>query len=146
MTMYTDPSKARAKDPGHPEPCPENPPGCAVFALHKLYSAHHAARAEECIEPGEAAPPHQHAAQLRINKNAPAPDDPRTPALLDAGNGLRCCGRLSHWTGEYRTSVLSCRRGFQPSVRARQLLGGDPSKNAAVLDRGLVRPGDVQFF
>ena len=38
MAAYTDPTKAKANDPGHPEPCPENPPGCAVFALHKLYS------------------------------------------------------------------------------------------------------------
>ncbi|MEK7389761.1 MAG: tryptophan--tRNA ligase [Elusimicrobiota bacterium] len=35
--MYTDPSRKRATDPGHPEPCPENPPGCAVYALHALY-------------------------------------------------------------------------------------------------------------
>lgn len=38
MGMYTDPAKARAADPGHPEPCPENPPGCSVYSLHKLYS------------------------------------------------------------------------------------------------------------
>jgi tryptophanyl-tRNA synthetase len=37
MSMYTDPAKVKRDDPGHPEPCPENPPGCVVFALHKLY-------------------------------------------------------------------------------------------------------------
>jgi len=37
MSMYTDPTKIRKDDPGHPEPCAENPPGCVVFALHKLY-------------------------------------------------------------------------------------------------------------
>ena len=37
-SMYTDPTRAAATDPGHPEPCPENEPGCAVFALHKLYA------------------------------------------------------------------------------------------------------------
>ncbi|MDE1976661.1 MAG: tryptophan--tRNA ligase [Elusimicrobia bacterium] len=38
MAAYTDPTKIRADSPGHPEPCPENPPGCTVFALHKLYA------------------------------------------------------------------------------------------------------------
>ena len=38
MSMYTDKTKIRANDPGHPEPCPENPPGCVVYALHKLYT------------------------------------------------------------------------------------------------------------
>lgn len=37
-TMYTDPGKLRADTPGHPEPSPENPPGCVVLALHKLYT------------------------------------------------------------------------------------------------------------
>lgn len=36
--MYTDPTRKAATDPGHPEPCPENPPGCSVFAMHKLYA------------------------------------------------------------------------------------------------------------
>ena len=36
--MYTDPTRIRVDDPGHPEPCPENPPGCSVYALHKLYA------------------------------------------------------------------------------------------------------------
>jgi tryptophanyl-tRNA synthetase len=48
FSMYTDPLKIRAKDPGHPLPCPENPPGCAVFALHRLYSPFHEAREGEC--------------------------------------------------------------------------------------------------
>lgn len=34
---YTDPNRKSATDPGHPEPCDANPPGCSVFALHKLY-------------------------------------------------------------------------------------------------------------
>ncbi len=38
MAAYTDPKKARKTDPGHPDPGPENPPGCSVYALHKLYS------------------------------------------------------------------------------------------------------------
>ena len=37
-SMYTDPARKAATDPGHPEPCPENPPGCSVYALHKLYA------------------------------------------------------------------------------------------------------------
>ena len=39
MAMYTDAMKVRKADKGHPEPCPENPPGCVVFAMHKLYNA-----------------------------------------------------------------------------------------------------------
>ena len=38
MAMYTDPTRIKKDDPGHPEPCAENPPGCTVFALHKLYA------------------------------------------------------------------------------------------------------------
>jgi len=41
MTMFTDPLKVRAKDPGHPE-------GCVVYALHKLYSDFAARREVEC--------------------------------------------------------------------------------------------------
>lgn len=37
MSMYTDPAKIRANDPGHPLPCEENPPGCSVFAFHQVY-------------------------------------------------------------------------------------------------------------
>lgn len=36
--MYTDPTRKAATDPGHPEPCAENPPGCSVYAMHKLYA------------------------------------------------------------------------------------------------------------
>ncbi len=36
--MYTDPTRKTATDPGHPEPCDENPPGCSVYAMHKLYA------------------------------------------------------------------------------------------------------------
>ena len=45
-----DPTRKRATDPGHPEPCPENEPGCAVFSLHKLYAdeAFVKARGEDC--------------------------------------------------------------------------------------------------
>lgn len=47
---YTDPTRKSATDPGHPEPCPENPPGCTVYALHKLYATSEfaAKRGEEC--------------------------------------------------------------------------------------------------
>ncbi|MBI5201604.1 MAG: tryptophan--tRNA ligase [Elusimicrobia bacterium] len=48
MTAYTDPTRLRATDPGHPEPCPENPPGCTVFALHKLYNPDWKTREDEC--------------------------------------------------------------------------------------------------
>ena len=37
-SMYTDPTRKAATDPGHPLPCLENPPGCSVYALHKLYA------------------------------------------------------------------------------------------------------------
>jgi tryptophanyl-tRNA synthetase len=48
---YTDPTRKKATDPGHPEPSPENPPGCSVFALHKLYAdeAFVTRRRAECI-------------------------------------------------------------------------------------------------
>jgi tryptophanyl-tRNA synthetase len=39
--MFTDPTKARATDLGHPE-------GCVVFAFHKLYNPQWAPREEEC--------------------------------------------------------------------------------------------------
>ncbi|MBI3505072.1 MAG: tryptophan--tRNA ligase [Proteobacteria bacterium] len=48
MTAYTDPKKIKRDDPGHPDPSPENPPGCSVYALHKLYSPHWEKRGEEC--------------------------------------------------------------------------------------------------
>jgi tryptophanyl-tRNA synthetase len=37
MQAYTDPTKVKRDSPGHPEPSPENPPGCSVYALEKLY-------------------------------------------------------------------------------------------------------------
>lgn len=48
--MYTDPTRKKATDPGHPEPCPENPPGCSVYAMHKLYAdeAFVKTRGEDC--------------------------------------------------------------------------------------------------
>lgn len=48
--MYTDPTRKSATDPGHPLPCPENPPGCSVYALHKLYAddAFYQRRGDEC--------------------------------------------------------------------------------------------------
>ncbi len=51
MGAYTDPARKKATDPGHPEPCPENPPGCSVFALEKLYAdeAFVPRRRAECI-------------------------------------------------------------------------------------------------
>lgn len=50
-SMYTDPLKIRANDPGHPEPCPENEPGCVVYAMHKIYEGDAAkvkARGDAC--------------------------------------------------------------------------------------------------
>jgi tryptophanyl-tRNA synthetase len=48
MSMYTDPKKARKDDPGHPDPCADNPPGCTVYALHKLYTQGWEKIGEEC--------------------------------------------------------------------------------------------------
>lgn len=52
MSSYTDPNRKKATDPGHPEPCPENPPGCPIYSFHKLYAdpAFAAKRGEECRE------------------------------------------------------------------------------------------------
>jgi tryptophanyl-tRNA synthetase len=49
-SAYTDPNRKSATDPGHPLPCEENPPGCSVYALHKLYAdeAFYAQRGDEC--------------------------------------------------------------------------------------------------
>ncbi len=49
-SMYTDPTRASAAAHGHPLPCPENPPGCSVYALHKLYAdeAFYLDRGSEC--------------------------------------------------------------------------------------------------
>jgi tryptophanyl-tRNA synthetase len=48
--MYTDPNRKAATDLGHPEPCAENPPGCSVYALHKLYASQEFVdkRGDEC--------------------------------------------------------------------------------------------------
>lgn len=46
--MYTDTQKVRADTPGFPEPCPENPPGCTVYSLHKLYGADWEERGRKC--------------------------------------------------------------------------------------------------
>ncbi len=48
MSMYTDPKKIRKDSPGHPDPCPENPPGCVVYALHKLYTPGWEKIGEDC--------------------------------------------------------------------------------------------------
>ncbi|MBI4059900.1 MAG: tryptophan--tRNA ligase, partial [Elusimicrobia bacterium] len=49
-SMYTDPTRASAASAGHPLPCAENPPGCSVYAMHKLYAdeAFYARRGDEC--------------------------------------------------------------------------------------------------
>ncbi len=49
-SLYTDPTRTSATSPGHPLACPENPPGCAVYALHTLYAdeAFCARRGDEC--------------------------------------------------------------------------------------------------
>ncbi len=52
-SMFTDPTRIKATDRGHPDPCPENPTGCAVFATHKLYTSQAPtlnARANACRE------------------------------------------------------------------------------------------------
>ena len=36
--MYTDPTRIKKDDPGHPEIEDGNPLGCVVYALHKLYA------------------------------------------------------------------------------------------------------------
>ena len=43
MSMFTDPTKIRKDDPGHPQ-------GCVVFAMHKLYSDFFPRRETECKE------------------------------------------------------------------------------------------------
>jgi tryptophanyl-tRNA synthetase len=48
MSLYTDPKRIRKDDPGHPEPCPDNPPGCSVYALHKLYTPGWEKVGEDC--------------------------------------------------------------------------------------------------
>ncbi len=45
-SMFTDPKKIRADDPGHPKPCPENPTGCVVFAMHELFDKNMSAISE----------------------------------------------------------------------------------------------------
>jgi tryptophanyl-tRNA synthetase len=47
-SMYTDPKKVKKDTPGHPDPGPENPPGCVVYALHKLYTPGWEKIGEEC--------------------------------------------------------------------------------------------------
>ena len=46
--MYTDPKKTHKDTPGHPDAGPENPPGCVVYALHKLYTPGWERIGEEC--------------------------------------------------------------------------------------------------
>ena len=38
QSMFTDPTRIRATDPGHPRPCPENPTGCVVFSLYETFA------------------------------------------------------------------------------------------------------------
>ncbi len=45
---YTDPGKIRKDTPGHPDPSPENPPGCTIYALHKLYTPGWEKVGEDC--------------------------------------------------------------------------------------------------
>jgi tryptophanyl-tRNA synthetase len=49
-SMYTDPTRTSATSPGHPLPCDLNPPGCSVYAMHKLYAdeAFYLRRGDEC--------------------------------------------------------------------------------------------------
>ena len=39
QSMFTDPTRIRATDPGHPRPCPENPTGCVVFSLYETLAS-----------------------------------------------------------------------------------------------------------
>jgi tryptophanyl-tRNA synthetase len=41
QSMFTDPARIKATDPGHPE-------GCVVFAMHKVFNKDYAAREIEC--------------------------------------------------------------------------------------------------
>jgi tryptophanyl-tRNA synthetase len=41
MSMFTDPEKKRAADPGHPD-------GCTVFSFHKIYNENYKCREQEC--------------------------------------------------------------------------------------------------
>ena len=41
MTMFTDPNKKKASDPG-------NPDGCVVFSFHKIYNPDYETRCKEC--------------------------------------------------------------------------------------------------
>jgi tryptophanyl-tRNA synthetase len=45
MSAYTDPTKARKDDPGHPD-------GCMVYAYHQIFTPGHAAIKEECLKGG----------------------------------------------------------------------------------------------
>lgn len=45
MSAYTDPTKARKDDPGHPD-------GCMVHAYHQIVTPGHAAIKEECLKGG----------------------------------------------------------------------------------------------
>ena len=49
-SAYTDPNRKSATDPGNPLPCLANPPGCSVYALHKLYAdtEFYMRRGDEC--------------------------------------------------------------------------------------------------
>ena len=37
--MFTSPLKIKKNDPGYPEPCQQNPTGCVVFSMHKIYES-----------------------------------------------------------------------------------------------------------
>jgi len=45
MSAYTDPTKARKDDPGHPD-------GCMVYAYHQIFTSGHTAIKEECLKGG----------------------------------------------------------------------------------------------
>ncbi len=52
-SMFTDPLKIKANDPGHPLPCPENPTGCVVYSLHGVMEeppVEYGARAKSCAD------------------------------------------------------------------------------------------------
>ncbi|MBU2592925.1 MAG: tryptophan--tRNA ligase [Candidatus Edwardsbacteria bacterium] len=45
MSAYTDPTRARKDDPGHPD-------GCMVYAYHQIFTPGYAAIKEECLKGG----------------------------------------------------------------------------------------------
>jgi tryptophanyl-tRNA synthetase len=70
-SMFTDPNKIKADDKGHPLPSPENPSGCAVFALHEVLGEPPAdlkKREKDCMAGALACSPCKAALTERLNR------------------------------------------------------------------------------